>query len=119
MCSFKKANTSGSQCSRRERERRARSEYVSLLLVGSEPLQFFTGSATTVIEEDCGKRDGPGGTNKSILVDSLACALSWTMYSSAPVLALPRPRNFSGSGYVKDRQIGIPDKAQRVVVSPS
>jgi len=41
--------------------------------------------------------------------------LSWTMYLSAPVLALPRPRNLFGSGYVRDRQISIPDKAQRVV----
>ena len=58
-------------------------------------------------------------TDNSMLVDSLACALSWTMYSFAPVRALPRPRNLFGSGYARDRQIGIPDKAQRVVVSPS
>jgi hypothetical protein len=55
---------------------------------------------------------------RSILVDSLGWALSWTIYSSVPLLALPRQRNLFGSACVRDRQIGIPDKAQRIVVLP-
>jgi hypothetical protein len=42
-----------------------RSEYFSLLLVWSEPLQFFPGAATAVIEEDCRKRAAAQGRQSS------------------------------------------------------
>ena len=92
--------------------------------VGQVRFELFVG----VVEEAFGSIEGmaaeAGGRSPAILgkvgeldsVDTLAGALSWTMYSSAPVLANLRLRNWFGSACMRDRQIGTPDKAQRIVV---
>jgi hypothetical protein len=56
-----------------------RSEYVSLLLVWSEPCQFFAGAAATMVEQDCGKRPMPWGRQRSAcsVTDPLCTTTVW------------------------------------------
>jgi hypothetical protein len=63
-----------------------RSEYVSLLLVWSEPVQFFAGAAATMVKQDCGKRAMALGRQRSAcrVTDPLCTTTVWGQPDSYP-----------------------------------